>query len=441
MQLKSRQKLGKYRVRRLLAQGGFAEIYKAYDTIEGVVVALKVPHKSVVSSSLLEGFRKEVRLTAPLDHPNILPIKNAQFIDAHFCIAYPLGEGTLEDRMRRRLSFKTRVDLAGQLLEAVAYAHERRIIHCDIKPDNLILFPEHRLRLADFGISKLAVRTVIASGSGTIGYVAPEQAMGRTSFRSDVFSIGLVLYELFSGELPEWPFADPLPGMQKLKRRVHPEFIEFLQRSIRVDQLKRFADAGRMLKSFRRLERAGRILASPPKNGAARSAARAKKSSSTRDWKDARRRQFERAYKQILDLRHRCSRCDGAMSESMKACPWCGNAPRTFRGETKYPARCPNCRRGRKLDWGSCAWCYGPRFKEVSQRSFTDIRYTERCMAPGCGRRPLMPFMRYCPWCRAKTRKAWKIPGSKHSCGGCGWGVLPDYWSHCPWCAKKQTAR
>ena len=78
------------------------------------------------------------------------------------------------------------VDLARQVLEAVAHAHEHRIIHCDIKPENFILFPGNRLRLTDFGISRLAARTVLASGSGTVGYVAPEQAMGRASFQSDV---------------------------------------------------------------------------------------------------------------------------------------------------------------------------------------------------------------------------------------------------------------
>jgi len=438
MELRPRQKLGKYRVRKLLAEGGFAEIYKAYDSVEGVLVAIKVPHKQMVSPTMLEGFRKEVRLTAGLDHPNILPIKNAQFIDGHFCIVYPLGDGTLEARMRRRLSFQTRIRLSRQLLEAVAYAHEQRIIHCDLKPENLILFPEHRLRLADFGISKLAVRTVVASGSGTIGYVAPEQAMGRTSFRSDVFSLGLILYELFAGELPEWPFTPPLPGHRKLRQRVHPDFIAFLERAIRINQAKRFEDAGTMLARFRRLERAGRILAPKARKTTAAHRPRARRSS-TRDWREARRRQFARNYRKILDLRHHCGRCGGAMSEAMQACPWCGHHPKRYPGETRHPARCPRCRRGRKLDWKSCPWCYGPGFKEVSTRSYTDRAYTERCQAPGCGRRPMMPFMRYCPWCRAKTRKAWKVPGSKHSCVRCGWGVLPDYWSYCPWCAKKQT--
>ena len=95
------------------------------------------------------------------------------------------------------------VKLADQMLEAVAWAHAHRIIHCDVKPDNFILFTDNRIRLADFGIAKVAMKTIRASGSGTVGYVAPEQAVGKPSFRSDVFSLGLILYRMLSGKLPE----------------------------------------------------------------------------------------------------------------------------------------------------------------------------------------------------------------------------------------------
>lgn len=202
MSIRSGQRLGKYKVRRKLASGGFAEVYQAFDTIEGQDVALKLPRAHMVTPELLEDFKKEVRLAAALDHPNILPIKNAQFVDGHFVIAYPLGESTLDERMQRRMAFDTRVALARQMLEAVACAHHHRVIHCDVKPENLILFKGGRLCLTDFGIARLALRTVRASGSGTVGYVAPEQAMGKASFRSDVFSLGLILYRLFAGVLP-----------------------------------------------------------------------------------------------------------------------------------------------------------------------------------------------------------------------------------------------
>ena len=101
--------------------------------------------------------------------------------------------------MQRRLSIRTALDLGEQLLRAIAFAHENRVIHCDVKPDNLLLFDRGRLRLTDFGISKIAHRTISASGAGTVGYMAPEQAMGRPSARSDVFAAGLVLWQMFSG--------------------------------------------------------------------------------------------------------------------------------------------------------------------------------------------------------------------------------------------------
>ncbi len=127
-------------------------------------------------------------------------------------IALPLGEESLEERLARRLSLRTALDFGEQLLRAVSFAHEQHVIHCDVKPDNLLLFPDGRLRLTDFGISKVAHRTISASGAGTVGYMAPEQAMGRPSRRSDVFASGLVLWQMFSGRLPEWPFEWPLAG-------------------------------------------------------------------------------------------------------------------------------------------------------------------------------------------------------------------------------------
>jgi serine/threonine-protein kinase len=250
---RSRQKLGKYRIERRLADGGFAAVYQALDTIEGIRVALKVPHTAAMDSSVMDDFRKEVRLTAKLDNPHILPIKNASFIDGHFVIAFPLGVQSLADRLRSRMSLRTTLDFAGQMLDAVAYAHRQRIIHCDIKPENFIVFPGNRLRLTDFGIAKIALRTVRASGSGTIGFIAPEQAMGKPSLRSDVFSLGLILYRMFSGNLPEWPFHWPPEGYSRLRRRVHPELITILRKAIEVVPRRRFRDADQMRVAFERL--------------------------------------------------------------------------------------------------------------------------------------------------------------------------------------------
>jgi eukaryotic-like serine/threonine-protein kinase len=252
--LKARQKLGKYRIERRLADGGFATVYQALDTIEGIRVALKIPHASVVNESLLNDFRKEARLTARLDHAHILPLKNASFIDGQFVIVSPLGEKTLADRLRSRMSLRTALDLAEQMIDAVAYAHRQRIIHCDIKPENFIIFPGGRVRLTDFGIAKVAQRTIRASGSGTVGYMAPEQAMGKPSLRSDVFSLGLVLYRMLTGTLPEWPYRRPPAGYRRLRGRVHPELIEFLRKAMEMNPRKRFRDADQMLTAFRRVK-------------------------------------------------------------------------------------------------------------------------------------------------------------------------------------------
>jgi serine/threonine-protein kinase len=233
--------------------GGFAVVYQAMDTIEGVRVAIKVPHPRVVNQDILRDFRNEARVTAQLDHPNILPIKDASFIDEQFVIVSHLGEKTLDDRLRRRLSFETAMNYAQQMLEAVAYAHGMNVIHCDVKPENFIIFPGNRLRLADFGIAKVAQRTIKASGSGTVGYMAPEQAMGRPSLRSDVFSLGLIQYRMLSGHWPEWPYDWPPPGYTQLRRRAHPELIVFLRRAIEPDPRKRYRDAEHMLRAFHRI--------------------------------------------------------------------------------------------------------------------------------------------------------------------------------------------
>ena len=127
--LKARDKLGKYRITGRVGKGAFATVYRAYDTIEGIPVALKIPHTRLITKETLDDFRKEVRLTASLDHPNILPMKNAGYIGKHFVIVYALGSGTLAKRLKRRMTAKTAMQLAEQLLAAVAYAHERRIIH------------------------------------------------------------------------------------------------------------------------------------------------------------------------------------------------------------------------------------------------------------------------------------------------------------------------
>jgi serine/threonine protein kinase len=230
--LKSRQRIGKYVVEKRISEGGFAMVYQARDTIEGQRVALKIPHQELMDSAAIEQFQREARLVAKLDHPNILPLKTADLIDGRFVIVTALAKESLGDRIERRLAAKTALSYVDQMLAALEYSHERSIAHCDIKPDNFLLFADGRLRLADFGISRVAQHTLRASGAGTIGYVAPEQAMGSPSLRSDVFSLGLTLYRLFAGTLPSWPYLWPMRGADRLQRVLHPKMIEIIRRSL-----------------------------------------------------------------------------------------------------------------------------------------------------------------------------------------------------------------
>ena len=427
--LKPGQKIGKYKLKSRLANGPYATVFRALDTLEGVHVALKIPHKGLVTKESLDDFSREVRLCAKLDHPNILRLKSADFIDGHLVIALPLGEESLEERLARRLSLRSALDLGEQLLEAVAFAHEQHVIHCDVKPDNLLLFPGGVLRLTDFGISKVAHRTISASGAGTVGYMAPEQAMGRPSRRSDVFASGLVLWQMLSGRLPEWPFEWPLDGYARLRLVLHPDMIALLKRSMEMKPSRRFEDGGQMLAAF--------LRAKPKVLRHYMRARQPKKSKTTtkRDWKAIRLQQFERQFGKQLATHFKCRDCEGPVSEFMIACPWCGDDRRILRDETTFPTCCPRCNRGTKLDWEYCPWCYGPGFDDTSERKYTDRRYEGRCRNAKCERKDLMAFMRYCPWCHTKVRQPWKIAGSKDTCGKCGWGVLRDFWTHCPWCA------
>jgi len=422
--LKARQRLGKYRILGRIASGPLADVYRAQDTIQRVRVALKIP-KADGNTGHAE-FLHEVQVATRLRHPNILTVMNASYIEQQFVIAMELGVESLADRIERRISTARALDLAGQALASMAYAHKHKIIHCDIKPENFILFAGNQLKLADFGFAKLSLRTLKASGSGTIDYIAPEQAMGRPKFQSDVFSLGLVIYRLLSGRLPEWPFEWPLRGHDKLLARVRPELVEVLKNAIQLDPRRRYRDAVQMQAAFGKAQsHVRKHKRGKPKNSTRRGTS----------WRQMQWREFQRHFKRQLETRHSCRRCEGPVAESMQCCPWCGFDNPARGSESRMPASCPRCARGVKKDWDYCAWCYGPGFVEESSRRYPDKRYTARCEDQRC-RGPLMPFMRYCPWCRKKVRRAWKLQGSRRSCTSCDWGVAREFWNYCAWCRE-----
>ncbi len=262
-------RLDKYRLIKKLGYGGFATVYAALDQIENRQVALKVPEeKYVADAASLEDLQREVRIMAKLEHEHIVQLKDARFIDGRFVMVFPLGVESLDSRLQRRMGRQTAVDLAQQMIAAVAFAHGNKILHRDIKPDNFILFANNHLRLTDFGLARIHRGRCDHSASGTLGYMAPEQAMGKPTFRSDVFSLGLVLYRMFAGELPAYPFEAPLPGAARVKRVLSPEYLALIRKSIEPNPTKRFRDAVAMLNAFKQirqpLKETTRAKASPP---------------------------------------------------------------------------------------------------------------------------------------------------------------------------------
>ena len=214
---------------------------------------------------------------------------------------------------------------------------------------------------------------------------------------------------MFSGRLPEWPFAWPMEGHDKLTARVRPELVDFLRRAIQLDPASRFTNAIQMYAAFEKLQTRARKQ---------RQRSFKKKTKVATSWRQIQWREFQRRYKKELDTRHHCRRCEGPVAENMQACPWCGFDHPSRGSETRMPAHCPRCERGVKTDWDYCAWCYGPGFVAETNRFYSDKRYTSKCANRRC-RQPMMPFMRYCPWCRTKVRKPWKFKSSKKTCCAC----------------------
>jgi hypothetical protein len=253
--------------------------------------------------------------------------------------------------------------------------------------------------------------------------------MGRPSFRSDCFSLGLIFYRMLTGQLPRWPFEWPLPGHDILRRKGKGELSSFLRKAIAVQERSRFANAQGMLREFLRIRPQVLREKKRKKNSAVQPAGR---------WREEREREFRRRFGKLLQTRHQCGRCSGPVAESMHYCPWCAHERQKHGGESTLPCRCKRCARGMKLDWSFCAHCYGAAQGPRSTRHYSDRNYEADCAS--C-RGPLLPFSHYCPWCRRKVHRKWRIEAAHDRCDRCGWSVLGEYWSCCPWCGKKSGTR
>jgi serine/threonine-protein kinase len=197
------QQLGKYQILETLGSGGFGTVYLVKDTWIDKKLAVKVPHKQ---GGDFDELLREPRLLAALDHANIVRIVTAEKADDYFFIVMEYIEGeTLEAVLEREkiLPIPRAVETSRQICAGVDYAHRQGVLHRDLRPGNVLVTEDQTIKITDFGTSRFL--EVAAHASTVIGsppYMAPEQFQGRATFASDVYSIGVIMYEMMTGKLP-----------------------------------------------------------------------------------------------------------------------------------------------------------------------------------------------------------------------------------------------
>src|SRR5215210_1460360 len=274
----------RYSLARLLGGGGMAEVYLAHDEELGRDVALKILRKQYTDDEkFVERFKREAKSAASLSHPNIVSVHDRGETDdgAYYIVMECVSGGTLKERILKRgpLPAPEAVTLTLQVARALQAAHERGVIHRDIKPQNILLTQSGEAKVADFGISRAASSSTMTETGfvmGTAHYVSPEQAVGQpASPQSDLYSLGVVLYEMLTGEVPhdaETPIGIAMKhvsGQFRPPREANPNVPEGINavtmRLLARDPEKRYGSAAELIED---LELIGRRQ--PPKSATQR---------------------------------------------------------------------------------------------------------------------------------------------------------------------------
>jgi serine/threonine-protein kinase len=242
-----------------IKQGGMGAVYKATDDLDRLVAIKILPPELGQDPEFRKRFKEEAKALARLDHSNIVRIYNLCHRDDLFYFVMEYAEkGNLRDRINKNagIPYNEAIDITLQVCEGLQFAHENSVLHRDIKPENILVFAQSRVKVADFGIAKLLDPQRISSfhtesnrPMGTDGYMAPEQRRAEKDIdcRADIFSLGVVLYELLTGELPEGAFDPPS------EKGNSPQWLDdVVRRALRPRRDDRFRDVREMADSIRK---------------------------------------------------------------------------------------------------------------------------------------------------------------------------------------------
>lgn len=264
---------GRYEIREIIGVGGMAVVYKAYDNIDDRIVAVKIlKEEFLANEEFRRRFKNESKAIAVLSHPNIVKVYDVSFGDKLQYIVMEYVEGiTLKEYIEQQkiINWKEALHFTTQILRALQHAHDKGIVHRDVKPQNIMLLQNGNIKVTDFGIARFSrgeTRTMTESAIGSVHYISPEQARGEiTDDKADIYSVGVVLYEMITGKLPfESDSAVSVAIMQLQNeavppRELNPEIPVGLEqitlRAMQKDPKQRYQSAAEMLLDLDELKR------------------------------------------------------------------------------------------------------------------------------------------------------------------------------------------
>ncbi len=260
---------GRYEIQELIGVGGMAMVYKAHDNIDDTTVAIKILKDEFSNNSeFIRRFKNESKAIAVLSHPNIVKVNDVSFGDKIQYIVMEYIDGiTLKEYIEHQhvIPWKEAVHFTVQILQAMRHAHEKGIVHRDMKPQNIMLLQDGTIKVTDFGIAHFSdnvTRTMTDKAIGSVHYIAPEQARGDDNIdgKADIYAVGVMLYEMLTGKLPfEADSAvsvaimqmqnDPEP-LRKINENIPEGIEEITLKAMRKDPAQRYASAGEMLEAI-----------------------------------------------------------------------------------------------------------------------------------------------------------------------------------------------